>query len=167
MRVILAELMGLRRLGRPSPRHQRRGDRGWRAQDPGGGGWVVPRNQCHPLSCMSQRRRGLQRWCGLQRWRGVSIKARAAWPRPAGLLGSGWRPGAGPFRRGGWLPGRPDGCACRLRSAPCHWWRWWDRAAAGVWPAGRSSGVTNPLGRQTSRAPFDHRSRWRAGGHRG
>ena len=37
MAVILAELMGLRRLGWLIPLHQRRGDRGWRAQDPGGG----------------------------------------------------------------------------------------------------------------------------------
>ncbi len=45
--MILAELMGLRRLGWLIPPHQRRGDRGWQAQDPGGGGWVVPTDQCH------------------------------------------------------------------------------------------------------------------------
>jgi|LakMenEpi03Aug12_release.lakeMendotaPanAssembly.Ray.scaffolds.fasta_scaffold01274_16 hypothetical protein len=69
MRVILAGLMGLRRLGRPSLRHQRQGNRGWRAQDPVGGGWVFPRDQCHPLFFLSQR------WYGLQRRCGVSIKA--------------------------------------------------------------------------------------------
>ena len=47
MGVILAELMGLKRQGRPSPTHQRRVDRGWRAQDPGGGGWVFTTDQCH------------------------------------------------------------------------------------------------------------------------
>jgi hypothetical protein len=55
MRVILAELTGLRRLGRPSPSHQRPVGRGWRAQDPVGGGWVFPRDQCHPLLFLSQR----------------------------------------------------------------------------------------------------------------
>ena len=53
MGVILAELTRLRRQERPSPSHQRRGDRGWRAQDPGGGGWVFPTDQCHRSQVLS------------------------------------------------------------------------------------------------------------------
>jgi hypothetical protein len=160
MGVILADLTGLRRLGRPNPSYQRRGDRGWRAQDPVGGGWVFPRDQCHPLSFLSQR------WCGLQRRCGVSIKARAAWPRPAGLLCTGWSPGVGPVRRGGWRAGRPNGCICQLRSAPGHCWGWRDRAAAGGGPCERRPGGTSLGGKQPNAAPFDQRSRWRAGSPR-